>query len=99
SGAMQRRLSIRRRSSSLCWRSLTPDAGLCVSADTRPTDPGPESLVTLLHLQGVASDREQIRHRLGTNKIGAPEMLRCAKDFRLEARRTRTTVSRPRRAH
>ena len=91
---MQRRLSIRRRSSSLCWRSLTPDAGLCVSADTRPTDPGLESLVTLLHLQGVAADREQIRHRLGTNKIGAPEMLRCAKDFGLKARATRTTWSR-----
>src|SRR6476660_1793627 len=92
--ATQRRLSIRRRSSSLCWRSLTPDAGSCVSADTRPTDPGLESLVTLLHLQGVAADREQIRHRLGTNKIGAPEMLRCAKDFGLKARATRTTWSR-----
>jgi ATP-binding cassette, subfamily B, bacterial HlyB/CyaB len=65
-----------------------------VSADTRPTDPGLESLVTLLHLQGVAADREQIRHRLGTNEIGAPEMLRCAKDFGLKARATRTTWAR-----
>ena len=31
-------------------------------------DPGLEALVTLLHFQGVAADREQIRHRLG----GAP---------------------------
>ena len=65
-----------------------------MSADTRPTDPGLESLVTLLHLQGVAADREQIRHRLGTNEIGAPEMLRCAKDFGLKARATRTTWAR-----
>src|SRR6476660_10529951 len=92
--ATQRRLSIRRRSSSLCWRSLTPDAGSCVSADTRPTDPGLESLVTLLHLQGVAADREQIRHRLGSAKIGAPEMLRCAKDLGLKARACRTGWSR-----
>ena len=62
-----------------------------VSADTIPADPGLESLVTLLHLQGVAADREKIRHRLGTNKIGAPEILRCAKDFGLKARATRTT--------
>ena len=51
-----------------------------------PADPGLESLVTLLHLRGVAADREQIRHRLGTTKIGAPEMLRCAKDLGLKAR-------------
>ena len=57
-------------------------------------DPGLESLVTLLHLQGVAADREQIRHRLGTTKIGAPEMLRCARDLGLKARAYRTDWSR-----
>lgn len=36
-------------------------------------------LVTVLHLQGVAADAEQIGHRLEADKIGAPEMLRCAK--------------------
>jgi ATP-binding cassette, subfamily B, bacterial HlyB/CyaB len=59
-----------------------------------PADPGLESLVTLLHLQGVAADREQIRHRLGSAKIGAPEMLRCAKDLGLKARACRTGWSR-----
>jgi subfamily B ATP-binding cassette protein HlyB/CyaB len=59
-----------------------------------PADPGLESLVTLLHLQGVAADREQIRHRLGTIKIGAPEMLRCAKDLGLKAKAHRTDWSR-----
>jgi len=56
----------------------------------RPIDPGLEALVTLLHLQGVAADVEQIRHRLGTDKIGASEMLRCARDLGLKARVYRT---------
>jgi subfamily B ATP-binding cassette protein HlyB/CyaB len=57
-------------------------------------DPGLEALVTLLHFQGVAADREQIRHRLGTNKIGAAEMLRCARDLGVKARTVRTSWSR-----
>src|SRR6478736_7181373 len=57
-------------------------------------DSGLEALVTLLHFQGVAADREQIRHRFGTNKIGASEILRCAKDFGLKARACRTKWSR-----
>ena len=60
----------------------------------RPADPGLEVLVTLLHLQGVAADAGQIRHRLGTDKIGAPEMLRCARDLGLKARACRTDWSR-----
>ena len=59
-----------------------------------PTDPGLEALVTLLHFHGVAADREQIRHRLGTARIGAAEMLRCAKDLGLKARACRTKWSR-----
>src|SRR6476660_6028344 len=60
----------------------------------RPADSGLEALVTLLHFQGVAADREQIRHRLGTDKIGVAEMLRCAKDLGLKARAYRTDWSR-----
>jgi subfamily B ATP-binding cassette protein HlyB/CyaB len=60
----------------------------------RPVDPGLEALVTLLRLQGVAADAGQIRHRLGTDKIGAPEMLRCARDLGLKARTWRTDWSR-----
>ena len=55
-----------------------------------PPDSGLEALVTLLRLQGVAADAGQLRHRLGTDKIGAPEMLRCAKDLGLKARACRT---------
>jgi subfamily B ATP-binding cassette protein HlyB/CyaB len=61
---------------------------------TRAVDQGLEALVTLLHLQGVAADAGQIAHRLGTDKIGAPEMLRCAKDLGLKARASRTDWSR-----
>ena len=54
----------------------------------RPADPGLEALVTLLRLQGVAAEAEQIRHRLGTSKISAPEILG------LKARALRTDWSR-----
>jgi subfamily B ATP-binding cassette protein HlyB/CyaB len=59
-----------------------------------PADPGLEALVMLLHLKDVAADRAQLRHRLGTDKIGAPEMLRCARDLGLKARAWRTEWSR-----
>jgi subfamily B ATP-binding cassette protein HlyB/CyaB len=62
--------------------------------NARPAAPGLETLVTLLHLQGVAADAGQIRHRLGTDKIGAPEILRCAKELGLNARAYRTDWSR-----
>ncbi len=68
-----------------------------MSADTgstRRVDSGLEALVTLLHFQGVAADREQIRHRLGTDKIGASEILRCARDLGLKARSCRSGWSR-----
>jgi subfamily B ATP-binding cassette protein HlyB/CyaB len=57
-------------------------------------DTGLEALVTMLHLQGVAADREQIKHRLGTNKIGAAEILRCARGLGLKARACRSEWSR-----
>lgn len=60
----------------------------------RRVDQGLEALVMLLHFQGVAADREQIRHRLGTEKIGASEILRCARDLGLKARSFRTDWSR-----
>jgi ATP-binding cassette, subfamily B, bacterial HlyB/CyaB len=56
----------------------------------RPADPGLTTLVTVLRLQGVAADAGQIRHRLGTDKIGAAEMIRCAKDLGLKARAARS---------
>jgi subfamily B ATP-binding cassette protein HlyB/CyaB len=59
-----------------------------------PADPGLEALLLLLHLKDVAADRGQLRHRLGADKIGAPEMIRCARDLGLKARAWRTKWSR-----
>src|ERR1700712_1288093 len=62
--------------------------------DGNDTSSGLDALVTLLHFQGVAADREQIRHRLGTSTIGASEILRCARDFGLKTRACRTNWAR-----
>jgi subfamily B ATP-binding cassette protein HlyB/CyaB len=56
----------------------------------RPVDSGLDALVTLLHFQGIAADAGQIRHRLGTDKIGAADILRCAKDLGIKARAHRS---------
>jgi subfamily B ATP-binding cassette protein HlyB/CyaB len=47
----------------------------------------------LLRFYGVAANPEQIRHRFG-NQIGVPEMLRCAKELGLKARRLRSNWTR-----
>jgi subfamily B ATP-binding cassette protein HlyB/CyaB len=60
----------------------------------RAADTGLEALLTLLHLQGIAADREQVKHQLGTTTLGATEMLRCAKALGLKARAYRTDCSR-----
>src|SRR6201995_3768354 len=71
------------------WRSqMTTDM------DASAADTGLDSLLTVLHLQGVAADREQIRHALGTTTIGAAGILRCAKDFGLKARTCRSSWAR-----
>src|SRR6266436_8530118 len=96
------RLPIRRQASSRSSRCRTPPdatspwrAPMSTEPNAaRPTDPGLEALVTLLHLQGVAADAGQIAHRLGTDKLGAPEMLRCAREMGLKARSYRTDWSR-----
>jgi subfamily B ATP-binding cassette protein HlyB/CyaB len=48
----------------------------------------------LLRVHGIAAEKEQIQHRLGTPKIGVIEMLRCAKQFGLKARLTKTKWNR-----
>ncbi|MBY0317227.1 MAG: type I secretion system permease/ATPase [Reyranella sp.] len=51
---------------------------------------GLAALVMLLRLNGQSVDGAQIRHQFGTDAIGVPEMLRCAQQFGLKARETRT---------
>jgi subfamily B ATP-binding cassette protein HlyB/CyaB len=57
-------------------------------------DPGLVALVMLLRFHGIGADAEQIRHRLGTQSVAVPEMIRCAKELGLKARVARTAWSR-----
>ena len=67
---------------------------MSTGTESSSVDSGLEALVTLLHFQGVAADRGQIGHRLGSTKIGASEILRCAKELGLKARACRSDWSR-----
>src|SRR5689334_7395249 len=51
---------------------------------------GLTALVMLLRFQSVSIEPAQIRHQLGTDTIGVPEMLRCATQLGLKAHETRT---------
>ncbi|MDB5617755.1 type I secretion system permease/ATPase [Tardiphaga sp.] len=55
-----------------------------------PTDSGLSILVGLLRFHGFGVDPQQLHHRLGSQAVGIPEMLRCAKDLGLKARAYRT---------
>ena len=57
-----------------------------LDGEVRPNDPGLAALVLLMRFHGVVAEPSQIAHRFGRIAIGAPEMLRCAKDFNLKAR-------------
>jgi ATP-binding cassette, subfamily B, bacterial HlyB/CyaB len=56
------------------------------TAGATAVDTGLESLTLLLRYHSVPADAAQIRHNFGSAMIGIPEMLRCAKDFKLKAR-------------
>jgi subfamily B ATP-binding cassette protein HlyB/CyaB len=51
---------------------------------------GLAALVMLLRFQGLSVDPAQIRHQFGTDAIGVPEMLRCARQLGLKASEART---------
>jgi subfamily B ATP-binding cassette protein HlyB/CyaB len=44
------------------------------------------ALTILLRCHGIGADPEQIRHHIGSPRIGVPEMLRCAKQMNLKVR-------------
>jgi subfamily B ATP-binding cassette protein HlyB/CyaB len=52
------------------------------------------AVAILLRCHGIAADPEQIRHRMGTAKLGVTEILRCAKEFGLKARAQKSNWSR-----
>src|SRR3979411_1169657 len=51
---------------------------------------GLAALVMLLRFHGLSVDPAQIRHQFGTDAIGVPEMLRCARQLGLKASESRT---------
>jgi len=55
------------------------------SVDPAQTESALMALVIMLHCHGIGAEPEQIRHRIGSAKIGVPEMLRCAKEMNLKA--------------
>jgi subfamily B ATP-binding cassette protein HlyB/CyaB len=60
-----------------------------MSVDSQQKTPGDQGLaafVMLMRFQGVATDPDQIRHRLGKPIMAVPDMLRCAKDMGLKTR-------------
>src|SRR6266545_487379 len=63
-----------------------------MAGDSEPkvSDPGLAALVMLLRVHGIPAEPGQIRHRVGTHSIGITEMLRCAKEFGLKARASKT---------
>ncbi len=63
------------------------------STETRRGDEGRLALTMLLRFHGVAADPEQIRHQFG-RAIGVSEMLRCAKQLGLKARRLKSDWTR-----
>jgi ATP-binding cassette, subfamily B, bacterial HlyB/CyaB len=52
------------------------------------------AVAILLRCHDIAADPGQIRHRMGTARVGVAEILRCAKDFGLKARAHRTSWNR-----
>jgi subfamily B ATP-binding cassette protein HlyB/CyaB len=58
-----------------------------------PVDTGLASLVLLLRVHGIAVDAAQLAHQYGQN-FTSNEILRCAKDMKLKARRLETSWER-----
>ena len=59
---------------------------MTISIQRDSVDPGLYVLVSLLRMNGIGADAEQIRHRFGAAPIGIPEMLRCAQELGFKAR-------------
>ncbi len=77
------------------WVSVTMTSASPHSNEGSATvDQGLVVLVTMLRFQGIGADPDQLAHRFGRARIGAPEMLRCAKDLGLKARLIKTNWTR-----
>ena len=79
------------------WKGEDEDAATVETAEIDAANvdkSGLAALVMLLRIHGIGAEGEQIRHRLGTARIGVTEMLRCAKEIGLKARAHRTSWER-----
>jgi subfamily B ATP-binding cassette protein HlyB/CyaB len=54
--------------------------------DPAKTESALLALTILLRCHGIGAEPDQIRHRIGSPRIGVPEMLRCAMEMELKAR-------------
>jgi subfamily B ATP-binding cassette protein HlyB/CyaB len=71
---------------------VVPQAARSESANA--DEAGLRALVTLLRCHGIAAEPAQIKHQMGTGRIGVADMLRCAKGFGLKARVHKTSWAR-----
>jgi ATP-binding cassette, subfamily B, bacterial HlyB/CyaB len=62
--------------------------------DPAATESALLALVILLRCHGIGAEPEQIRHSIGSPRIGVAEMLRCAKEMGLKARMLSTNWER-----
>lgn len=79
------------RARDIMMRTRLPDrpdmADRTVAAEPESGDePALIAVAIMLRCHGIAADPEQIRHRMGTARVGVTEILRCAKEFGLKAR-------------
>jgi subfamily B ATP-binding cassette protein HlyB/CyaB len=102
--------ALTRSEASIRWRGLAARMGQALARrvsnrsniGTPTAQPGSASddesglraLVTLLRCHGIAAEPVQIRHQMGTARIGVAEMLRCAKSFGLKSRVQKTSWTR-----
>jgi subfamily B ATP-binding cassette protein HlyB/CyaB len=79
----------------LAWQWLRRERASPVAfeqpGDEAPIDPAKTesalvALTILLRCHGIGAEPDQIRHRIGSPRIGVPEMLRCAREMELKAR-------------
>lgn len=80
-------------------RTRSPDRpDVAVQTAAAEPESGDESgliaVAILLRCHGIAADPEQIRHRMGTSRVGVTEILRCSREFGLKARAQRSSWNR-----
>jgi ATP-binding cassette, subfamily B, bacterial HlyB/CyaB len=79
---------------SLAGGDMDQNTSPAAPAERTIADLNIDALALLLRFHEMAVDPAQIRHQFGGASFGTAEMLRCAKQFKLKARATRTDWTR-----